>query len=146
VLRSRIEVAIFVTRRRRADVLIVHRSPPQGSYWHVIAGGVEPGEELADAARRELREETGLVAEVGRGERAVSYTYPLTEESPERRARYDPSVVDVAVSCFQCEAPDGWEPELDWEHDDYRWCAADEAIGLLFWPEPREVLQELAAR
>src|SRR5690348_17916689 len=39
---------------------ILHRSPVQGGYWHVVAGGVEPGETAEEAARRELREETGL--------------------------------------------------------------------------------------
>jgi 8-oxo-dGTP pyrophosphatase MutT (NUDIX family) len=40
----------------------------------------------------------------------------------------------------------GEEPSPDWEHDEYRWCRADEAAALLHWPEPREVLQELVAR
>ena len=37
----------------------------------------------------------------------------------------------------------GWEPTLDWEHDEARWCSCDEAEALLYWPEPREVLREL---
>ena len=37
-MRTGIEVALFVTRRAGAETLIVHRSPAQGSYWHVIAG------------------------------------------------------------------------------------------------------------
>ena len=49
-------------------------------------------------------------------------------------------------SAFSPRRPPGWEPTLDWEHDEYRWCRADEAVALLFWPEPREVLQELVAR
>ena len=63
-MRTGAEVAIFVTRKSASEVLIVHRSPEQGGYWHVVAGGVEPGESVTEAAVRELQEETGLVAEV----------------------------------------------------------------------------------
>ena len=52
----------------------------------------------------------------------------------------------IHVECFVAEAPPGWEPELDWEHDAYRWCLVAEAIELLYWPEPREVLEELVAQ
>jgi 8-oxo-dGTP pyrophosphatase MutT (NUDIX family) len=61
-VRTGVEVAVFVTRKRGSEVLIVHRSPEQGGYWHVVAGGVEPGEAVEEAAERELREETALVA------------------------------------------------------------------------------------
>jgi len=32
---------------------------------------------------------------------------------------------------------------LNDEHDDYRWCARDEAIALLHWPEPKALLRTL---
>jgi 8-oxo-dGTP pyrophosphatase MutT (NUDIX family) len=137
------EVAIFVTRKGASEVLVVHRSPEQGGYWHVVAGGVEPGETAEQAAARELREETGLVAVVTAGVEVTEYAYPLTEEPAERRATYDPSVVQVEVTCFRVSAPDDWEPELDWEHDDHRWCAADEAVELLRWPATASALRQL---
>ena len=134
----RLPYEVFVFVRRGEEYLILHRSKKQGAYWHGVAGGLEIGETYADAAARELREETGLeVPLVDLGRRFV---YRLKEWEP----RYTPDGGEIHVECFLAEAPAGWEPSLDWEHDDYRWCRAGEAVALLFWPEPREVLEALA--
>ena len=55
---------VLIVVRRGDEFLVVHRSPENGAYWHQIAGGVEEGETFAEAAVRELREETGLEATV----------------------------------------------------------------------------------
>jgi 8-oxo-dGTP pyrophosphatase MutT (NUDIX family) len=136
---ERLPYEVFVFVRRGDEYLVLHRSEQQGAYWHGVAGGLEHGESYADAAVRELREETGLEAPIVDLSRHV--VYRLEEWEP----RYKPVSGEIHVRFFLAEAPAGWEPSLDWEHDEYRWCSADEAIGLLFWPEPREVLEELAA-
>lgn len=115
---------VLIVVRRGSQFLVVHRSPENDGYWHQIAGGVEDGETFADAAVRELREETGLEAAVE----------PL--DSP---FQYE----GVRVETFIVEAPSAWEPTLDWEHDEYRWLARDEAAELLFWPEPAALLRSL---
>lgn len=47
-------------------VLLVRRArPPGAGLWTVPGGKLEPGETLAQAVAREVREETGLVVEVG---------------------------------------------------------------------------------
>jgi ADP-ribose pyrophosphatase YjhB (NUDIX family) len=121
VTRTR-EVLIVV--RRGDELLVVHRSPENDAYWHLVAGGVEDGETWAEAAARELAEETGLVTEV----RTLQHGFV-----------YD----GVSVECFLADAPPGWEPRLDWEHDEYRWCTPEQAAELLYWPEPREVVLSL---
>jgi 8-oxo-dGTP pyrophosphatase MutT (NUDIX family) len=131
------EVLIHV--RRGDEFLVAHRSPAGGSYWHAIAGGVEPGEEWEAAARRELHEETGLTAGALEPLGEFSYTPEAWElELPRRRIG-----VSVHVQAFLVDAAPGWEPELDHEHDDYRWLPREEAIALLFWPEPAALLRAL---
>jgi 8-oxo-dGTP pyrophosphatase MutT (NUDIX family) len=47
-------------------VLLLHGfdpARPEEPYWFTIGGGAQPGETLAEAAARELREETGICAE-----------------------------------------------------------------------------------
>jgi 8-oxo-dGTP pyrophosphatase MutT (NUDIX family) len=138
------EVAIFVTRRGRSEILIAHRSPPQGSYWHTIAGGIEPGETPPEAAARELAEETGLRGvQLHSSGDVVEYAYSLSEEPPDRSGLYPQALVEVRVHCFVVDAPDDWEPTLDWEHDGLRWCAPEDAVAALRWPETAQALRRL---
>jgi len=136
----RLPLEVFVFVRRCDEFLVLHRSPEQGAYWHCVAGALEPGESFVEAAARELGEETGLVATPVDLRR--SYEYDIEDWE----AHYRPDADRVVVKCFLAVAPEGWEPMLDWEHDAYRWYPADEAAAILYWPEAREVLRELAAQ
>jgi lipoyl(octanoyl) transferase len=119
------ESEVLVVLRRGAEVLVAHRSPAQGAYWHAIAGGVEPGESEAEAAARELEEETGLAADVG--EIRHAYLYDRTR-----------------VSCFLVDVPAGWEPTLDDEHDGYRWCSVGDAQHLMRFADAAAAVARLA--
>jgi 8-oxo-dGTP pyrophosphatase MutT (NUDIX family) len=126
------EVMIHI--RRGDEFLVAHRSPDSGGYWHAIAGKVEEGEDADAAAIRELREETGLetesLATIG------EFVYVREEWESEAGLR-------VHVKAFLVDVAPGWEPELNEEHDEYRWLPRDDAAQLLFWPEPAQLLRAL---
>ena len=111
--------------RRGDELLVLLRCAADGGYWHTVAGGVEEGESYADAAARELREEVALEAN------------PIDLEAS---YVYDDSVV---VQAFLIDVPEGWEPTLNEEHDDYRWLSPEGAASLLRWPETQELARKL---
>ncbi len=60
-LRVTVDVVIFTIREARLQVLLVRRAiPPYRRRWAIPGGFVREGESLDEAARRELREETGV--------------------------------------------------------------------------------------
>ena len=63
-MEPRVRVAVCLTAADRL-LLVAHRKPGPRR-WLLPGGGVERGETLLQAARRELFEETGIEAEVGR--------------------------------------------------------------------------------
>jgi dihydroneopterin triphosphate diphosphatase len=139
-MRTPWEAGVFVYRDNQ--VLLMHRAVDR--YWHIVAGVVEYGEAIADGARRELREESGLIG-VELLQLGSPFTYPITPEL-RRRDNYPPDVHEVTAYSFAAEAPVGWEPTLNEEHDEYRWTTVEEAVALLHWPEAREAVRRLAAR
>jgi 8-oxo-dGTP pyrophosphatase MutT (NUDIX family) len=135
-MRTEREAAVIV--RRSEQFLMLHRVPDD--YWHVVAGVVEPDETFAEAAARELVEETGLHAAVADLAMPQSYAVPET-----LRDEYAPGILEVAIGNFSVEVPPGWEPTLNEEHDRYRWCDLSEATLLEHWPETAEIMAALAA-
>jgi 8-oxo-dGTP diphosphatase len=122
---TRLPIEVFVVVRRGEQFLVTHRVPDGGAYWHGIAGGVEAGESPEEAAQRELREETGLDAVPT--PLAMPYSYD-----------------DIEVHTFLVDVEPDWEPTLNEEHDEYRWCSRIDAIALLEWPEPKELLRTIS--
>lgn len=122
---------VVVVHRGSDEFLVVLRSQARGGYWNLPAGGVEEGESAAEAAARELAEETGLQA-------------PVTDLGLE--LGYEGTAGRIRVDAFSAEAPAGWEPSLDEEHEEWRWCTEDEAVSLLAYPEPQVAVRETARK
>jgi dihydroneopterin triphosphate diphosphatase len=122
--------ALLVVHRPGPEFLVLLRTGDEG-YWHLVAGGVEEGESFEEAAWRELAEETGL---------APGDLESIPLELGYRR----PDGIWITLHAFGAVAAHGWEPVLNEEHDEYRWCDESAALELLEYPEPCEALAHVA--
>jgi 8-oxo-dGTP pyrophosphatase MutT (NUDIX family) len=101
--------------------------------WETVHGHIEPGERPAEAATRELAEETGLAA--GR-------LYNLSRVESFYQHRID----EVAlVPVFVALVGDAAEIQLGPEHDRFEWLDAAEAERRFAWPRERRALADIVA-
>lgn len=72
-----VDVVLFTVRDDALAVLMVNRGrPPHRGRWALPGGFVEEGEDLPDAARRELAEETGVTHVPGHLEQLATFGRP----------------------------------------------------------------------
>jgi ADP-ribose pyrophosphatase YjhB (NUDIX family) len=65
-VKRRQRVAAYVVVGRADDVLLARWTGPRGPEWTLPGGGLDFGEDPADAAVREVREETGYTVRLDR--------------------------------------------------------------------------------
>ena len=136
--RQPIQVLVYLARPAgdRWEYLLLHRVPRLGSFWQGVTGGVKDGEELAEAARREVFEETGLTSTKFE-QIDFSYAFPVKDEWLHL---YSPEPNEIVEYVFLARVDDG-NPMLSWEHDAWRWSTYEEALDLLKWPGNIEALK-----
>lgn len=112
-------------------VLTLERAPGVRSTgaWEIVHGSIEPDEPPVHAARRELREETGLVA---------SQLYAITA-NPFYLPRTDTLQISIAFAAVVNSA----KVELGVEHTRARWETFAAARKRLAWPRTHDLLRQV---
>jgi dATP pyrophosphohydrolase len=99
--------------------------------WETVHGHIEAGERPAQAAARELEEETGLTA-------IRLYNVSRVESFYQHR------IDEVAlVPVFAAFVGDTAAVHLGSEHDRFEWLAASEAEARFAWPRERRALADI---
>ena len=120
------------------EYLLLHRLATRGDFWQGVTGGVEQGEEIIEAAKREMTEETGLVP-VAIQKIDFSYSYPVGEKW---RHLYAEGVEEITEYVFVAHVEGEQAPTPDArEHDQWQWCSYEQALQRLTWPDNIEALK-----
>lgn len=108
-----------------------------GERWALPKGLVGNGESLEDAALREVREETGLDAEIVASLAPIDYWFWWPRGG--RKVRHH-----KVVHYYLMAGRGGDLADHDEEVDDARWFPLDEAIGRATYENERGVLRQAA--
>ena len=129
-------VDLYVLRGGGAtlECLVLRRSVTGGrcaGAWEVVHGHIEDGERPADAALREMLEETSL--------------WPLRFYNLSRvESFYQHRIDEVAlVPVFVAVVADDAEPTLSDEHDAAEWMVPEQAAARVAWPREARALEDI---
>ncbi len=108
-----------------------------GGFWQGVTGTAHWGEDLDEAAMRELMEETGFVPTKLRNLN-YSYTFPVPAKHP-----VPPGTTEITEHVFVALLLGREEPTIDsHEHDEWKWCTFEDALASLKWPENIQALRQ----
>jgi 8-oxo-dGTP pyrophosphatase MutT (NUDIX family) len=128
-------VDAYVLRRGHdgPEVLVLRRAPGGRSpgSWETVHGHIEAGETPVRAARREVREETGL---------EPARLYNLSRVESFYRHRTDEIVL---IPVFACIMDGAAGVRTSAEHDRAEWLTPAQAAARFSWPRERRALEDV---
>lgn len=124
-----------VFRKVNDEIEVAPIAVKGGKVWCLPKGLVGRGESLAEAAVREVREETGLEGVIIGKIDSIKYWY--AHKDGDETVRYF-----KIVHFFLMEYKRGDVKDHDWEVDDCRWFHIDEAIERLEYGSEKAILKK----
>lgn len=133
-------VVIYTINR---DILLLERADHPG-YWQSITGSQDPGESLWQTAIREIKEETGLIADQFKlKDWGIQNQYEIFQEW---RWRYAPGVTHNTEHVFGLELPEIAPISIAArEHLSFIWLPWHEAAEKVFSWSNAEAIRKLGA-
>ncbi len=125
---------IFRNNNGKLEVALIARINTRGKkVWCLPKGKVERGENPEETARREVREETGMNADIVKKLGSINYWFI----SPE-----DKSKVYKTVDFYLMKYKSGSSEDHDWEVEEVKWVDIDSAFKMMEYPSERKMMSK----
>lgn len=134
-------IVVGLVWNRCGKLLFCKMPPDRGVFpgeWAFPGGGIEPGERMVDALRRELREELGIEIEAIQPAFFKDGLYHKTFSNGSKKPVY------MIFLFFHCTARSE-HLRLNEEFSEYRWISEDEIAALALTEETVDTLARLGA-
>lgn len=135
MIKKKILAIVYRIKNNKEELLALMENSSeidQSVGYYVVTGGVEGKEELLDALKREIKEETGIenIVNVIDLDKVFEYKHPAEGDFL------------CQEHCFVVEVDDEVR-HLSVEHTGYKWLPKEEFIDTLFWYNDKNELKEL---
>lgn len=111
------QIKVNIILRNGGNVLVLKRSKKDGGFWQTITGTIEKDENLLDAARREIKEETSI--------KDIKSEFGPIHYFTWKKGKDD--VIEVVFLFYT----DKRKVILSEEHTKYKWLSASEAVEIV---------------
>ncbi|GGC81313.1 dihydroneopterin triphosphate diphosphatase [Undibacterium terreum] len=138
------ESVLVVIHTEDLQVLLIERADKPG-FWQSVTGSKDsPDEILSETARREVQEETGIIASAQPGALLDWNLSNIYEIYPVWRHRYAPGITQNTEHVFSLQVPRDIEVTLaPREHLQYLWLPYREAADRCFSSSNAEAILQL---
>lgn len=136
-----IQVVIFAETAAGRELLLLRRVANLGGFWQPVTGSLEESETHAEAAVREVYEETGILCS---SDQLIDLKVTNNFEiAPQWRIKYAPGITHNEEVCFALKV-DKREVVIDkLEHVSWTWVDFRAAPAMLYWESNRRAFAAL---
>lgn len=137
-LNKKVQVIIYRRINEKIEFLILKTNKKRGGFFQPVTGKVEFKEDLLDAAKREVEEETGITKYLKIVEDFYSFKYPIPG-----RLKYKVSFKEFEEHVFAMEISPEDNIKISDEHEEYKWCNYNDAYDMIEFETNKYALKKL---
>lgn len=131
---AQVEVIVFKVIDGELQFLLLKRQPNRGGFWQPVTGGVEAGEDLKEAALREMFEET-----------AIDHHIKVYEDLHYFEFESNGGFGWMKEYVFGVQIASDAEAVISDEHSEMKWCTLNQALELLKYESNKVGFKKLSA-